>query len=176
MSSFQLEDVHAFRPAVGVFLNLTPDHLDRHGTMERYLACKANLFVNQGPGDVAVLSLDDPLWSRSWDRRFAPASGGPRGLLLDQGSGDDGASDGPTAVPRGARPDSWVDDGWIFLDGRPVLACRRDPIPGRHNLENCLAAGTAALGRGVELDAVAEGLLTFQGSRTAWSGQESSAG
>jgi UDP-N-acetylmuramoylalanine--D-glutamate ligase len=60
VSSFQLEDIHAFRPAVGVFLNLTPDHLDRHGTMERYLACKANLFANQGVGDVAVLNLADP--------------------------------------------------------------------------------------------------------------------
>ena len=60
VSSFQLEDVVDFRPAVGVFLNLTPDHLDRHGTMERYLACKANLFRRQGPEDVAVLNLCDP--------------------------------------------------------------------------------------------------------------------
>ena len=60
VSSFQLEDIHLFRPAVGVFLNLTPDHLDRHGTMERYLECKANLFANQGAGDVAVLNLADP--------------------------------------------------------------------------------------------------------------------
>jgi UDP-N-acetylmuramoylalanine--D-glutamate ligase len=60
VSSFQLEDTFAFRPAVGVFMNLTPDHLDRHGSMERYLACKASMFARQVPGDVAVLNLCDP--------------------------------------------------------------------------------------------------------------------
>ncbi|MBN1631765.1 MAG: UDP-N-acetylmuramoyl-L-alanine--D-glutamate ligase, partial [Thermoleophilia bacterium] len=60
VSSFQLEDIHTFRPATGIFLNLTPDHLDRHGTMERYLACKASLFANQQAEDVAVLNLADP--------------------------------------------------------------------------------------------------------------------
>ena len=121
VSSFQLEDVHAFRPAVGVFLNLTPDHLDRHGSMERYLECKANLFVNQGPGDVAVLSWTI-LWSRSWDRPFAPATGGLAWPISRPGQ--DGMAQGrPTGLP-GARPDSWIADGWIFLDGRPVLRRR----------------------------------------------------
>ena len=83
VSSFQLEDIHAFRPACGIFLNLTPDHLDRHGTMERYLACKANLFANQGPDDVAVLNLVDPAVA-GLGRRVAGASGRAQGdLLLD---------------------------------------------------------------------------------------------
>jgi UDP-N-acetylmuramoylalanine--D-glutamate ligase len=60
VSSFQLEDVHCFRPRAGVLLNLTQDHLDRHGNMERYLACKARLFECQGTGDVAVLNASDP--------------------------------------------------------------------------------------------------------------------
>jgi UDP-N-acetylmuramoylalanine--D-glutamate ligase len=54
-SSFQLEDTVAFRPEVGVLLNVTPDHLDRHGTFEAYRAAKLELFARQGPGDVAVL-------------------------------------------------------------------------------------------------------------------------
>ncbi|HVG87747.1 MAG TPA: UDP-N-acetylmuramoyl-L-alanine--D-glutamate ligase [Gaiellales bacterium] len=61
LSSFQLEDIDTFRARVGVVLNVTPDHLDRHGTMERYLACKLRLFENQTAEDTAVLNGDDPL-------------------------------------------------------------------------------------------------------------------
>ncbi|HVI17013.1 MAG TPA: UDP-N-acetylmuramoyl-L-alanine--D-glutamate ligase, partial [Gaiellales bacterium] len=56
LSSFQLEDIDSFRARVGVLLNVTPDHLDRHGTMDRYLAAKLRLFENQQPGDTAVLN------------------------------------------------------------------------------------------------------------------------
>jgi UDP-N-acetylmuramoylalanine--D-glutamate ligase len=55
LSSFQLEDIERFRPRVGVLLNLTPDHLDRHGTVERYREAKLRIFENQGPEDTAVL-------------------------------------------------------------------------------------------------------------------------
>jgi UDP-N-acetylmuramoylalanine--D-glutamate ligase len=55
LSSFQLEDVHELRPRVAVLLNLEPDHLDRHGTFERYRGAKLGLFARQGPGDVAVV-------------------------------------------------------------------------------------------------------------------------
>ena len=81
VSSFQLEDMHSFRPAVGVFLNLTPDHLDRHGTMERYLACKANLFAKQQPDDVAVLNLADEAIAEVGASLLA-ARGWPAGGLL----------------------------------------------------------------------------------------------
>src|SRR6266446_2303371 len=60
VSSFQLERVKAFRPKIGVYLNLTPDHLDRHGTLKAYAMLKARLFENQGPEDFAVLNADDP--------------------------------------------------------------------------------------------------------------------
>lgn len=55
LSSFQLEDIETLRPHVAVLLNLTPDHLDRHGSLERYRAAKLRIFENQGPDDVAVL-------------------------------------------------------------------------------------------------------------------------
>ena len=161
VSSFQLEDIHAFRPAVGIFLNLTSDHLDRHGSMERYLECKANLFVNQGPDDVAVLSLDDPAVAQLGEQ-LGTRSGGPRVAYFSTAAvgGTDGSS-GSSAAKNG--PVSWVDGGWIFLEGRRALALDKIQIPGRHNLENSLAAGTAALARGVDIDAVAEGLRTFTG-------------
>ncbi len=115
VSSFQLEDVHSFRPAVGVFLNLTPDHLDRHGTMERYLACKAKLFARQGPDDVAVLNLADEA-----------VAGVGESLLTRE--------DGPRVAffsvrlrcARGGRADS------RFVRGRGMVVARASaPSPGR---------------------------------------------
>lgn len=176
VSSFQLEDVHAFRPAVGVFLNLTPDHLDRHGSIERYLACKAMLFQNQGPGDAAVLNLADaavaalgadlvgraggpdvlffsvrgpePLYVRSAGTRCEPA---PK-------SGADSGGEGTSLAPH-----AWLAEGRMFLWGEPLLAVAEIGLPGLHNLENCLAAGLAANSRGVDPADVAEGLRTFTG-------------
>ena len=60
LSSFQLEDIDTLRCRIGVVLNLTPDHLDRHGTVEDYLRCKLRIFENQRPGDVAIVNGDDP--------------------------------------------------------------------------------------------------------------------
>ncbi len=158
VSSFQLEDIHAFRPAVGVFLNLTPDHLDRHGTMERYLACKANLFANQRAGDVAVLNLADPAVA-ALGIELARETGRPAGgVLLGRGSrrrrwsrrtrriGNRPGTDYAALL----RPDSWVEEGWIFLEREPVVRVSDIRLPGWHNLENCLAAGTAAMARGVD--------------------------
>ena len=67
LSSFQLEDVDRFHAAIGVLLNLTPDHLDRHGSLERYTAAKLRLFENQDEGDTAVLP-----------RGFGPVPGAAR--------------------------------------------------------------------------------------------------
>jgi UDP-N-acetylmuramoylalanine--D-glutamate ligase len=61
LSSFQLEDIDTLRCRVGAILNLTPDHLDRHGTVDEYLRCKLRIFENQEPGDVAVVNGDDPV-------------------------------------------------------------------------------------------------------------------
>jgi UDP-N-acetylmuramoylalanine--D-glutamate ligase len=67
LSSFQLEDVDALRPRVGVLLNVTPDHLDRHGSLEAYADAKLRLFARQEAADVAVLDDDDPWISRLSD-------------------------------------------------------------------------------------------------------------
>jgi UDP-N-acetylmuramoylalanine--D-glutamate ligase len=160
VSSFQLEDVHAFRPAVGVFLNLTPDHLDRHGTLERYMSCKAALFANQQTGDVAVLNAADPAVAEL-GYELAARSGGPRVAFFSAQAAEDARVD----LCRNTAPPlcSWIEKGWLFFEGERLLPVSAIRIPGRHNLENCLAAGTAALARGVEREAVAEGLRTFTG-------------
>lgn len=169
VSSFQLEDIHSFRPAAGIFLNLTPDHLDRHGTMERYLECKANLFANQGPGDVAVLNLADPAVA-GVGRSLRARGDGPRVAYFSLDRQPAGASpgpaptEGPAAATRGEEaPDSWVEAGWFFVDGLRLLPVGEIQLPGPHNLENCLAAATAAAARGIEPAAIAEGLRTFRG-------------
>jgi len=156
VSSFQLEDTHLFRPAVGVFLNLTPDHLDRHGTMQRYLECKANLFAKQRAGDVAVLNLADAAVA-GLGRQLAARKDGPRVAYF---STRGGAGSGPAAS---ARPDSWIEKGLVVIDGEPVLPVGDIRLPGLHNLENSLAAATAAAARGVGRDALAEGLRSFRG-------------
>ncbi|MCI5207683.1 MAG: UDP-N-acetylmuramoyl-L-alanine--D-glutamate ligase [Candidatus Electrothrix sp. ATG2] len=61
LSSFQLEEAGSFRPDIGLLLNLSPDHIDRHGSFEEYVAAKMNLFARQGSGDTAIIGLDDAL-------------------------------------------------------------------------------------------------------------------
>jgi len=65
LSSFQLEDIDRFRCRAAVILNVTPDHLDRHGSMEEYVRCKLRILENQVPGDTAVLNGDDPVLRRA---------------------------------------------------------------------------------------------------------------
>jgi UDP-N-acetylmuramoylalanine--D-glutamate ligase len=163
VSSFQLEDIHAFRPAVGVFLNLTPDHLDRHGSMECYLTCKANLFVNQRAEDVAVLNLLDPAVA-GLGLELAGRPNGPRVAFFSVAGRSALAGRGATTgSTKDSQPVSWVEDGWIYLEGERTARVSDIRLPGLHNLENCLGAGTAALARGLDRGAVAEGLGTFAG-------------
>ncbi len=156
VSSFQLEDTVSFRPAVGVFINFTPDHLDRHGTMEGYLACKEELFAHQGPDDVAVLNLCDRAVA-GVGVRLAARAAGPRVTYFSVA--------GPVFEGPGGDllAQSWVEGGQLFMENEPVVGVHEIKLPGCHNLENCLAAGTAALARGLDREAVAEGLRTFTG-------------
>jgi UDP-N-acetylmuramoylalanine--D-glutamate ligase len=146
LSSFQLELVEQFRPRISVFLNLTPDHLDRHGTMDRYAAAKAHIFENQTAEDFAVINADDPA-----TRALAPS--GPavywfsRMARVEQGS-----------YLRG--------DEIVFCRGgkEEVLVRRGDiALVGGHNLENVLAAVTAARLTGASAKAISEGVRTFAG-------------
>ncbi len=174
VSSFQLEDIHEFRPAAGVFLNLTPDHLDRHGSMERYRACKANLFARQGPGDVAVLNLADPVVAdlgRELSARpdgprvayFSALGRGPGSAVPARGRPVAGQDPAGASLGRGPSAESWVEDGWLFLLGERALPITELQLRGLHNMENCLAAATAGLARGLRREAVLEGLRSFAG-------------
>jgi UDP-N-acetylmuramoylalanine--D-glutamate ligase len=146
LSSFQLELIHTFRTDISVFLNLTPDHLDRHHTMELYSKAKARIFENQGEEDFAILNADDPATTPLAPTRphvywFSRKQRAAQGAFL-----------------RG-------DDIVFRNDGREEAVLKREevPLPGAHNLENVLAAIAAARIAGASAKAVAEGVRSFAG-------------
>jgi UDP-N-acetylmuramoylalanine--D-glutamate ligase len=143
VSSFQLEDSVAFAPECAVFLNLAPDHLDRHADLDAYLAAKLRIFANQGNDDVAVYNADDPALAGT----------------------DLGGCARRVAFCRGAGPDCEVAlaGETIFGDGEPLLAVAELGLFGEHNVANAMAAAAAALAMGIDRDAVREGLRSFAG-------------
>jgi len=145
VSSFQLEWVESFRPRVAVWLNLTPDHMDRYRDLDDYAAAKAELFARQEESDVAVLNRDDPV---VWARRDAL-----RATVL---------SFGHDVVEEGAFLDR--DSAVVRFAGREErhsLAAAR--LHGAHNQENILAAVAAAAALRTPAAAVAAGLRDTAG-------------
>ncbi len=147
VSSFQLETTDLFHPLTAAVLNITEDHLNRHGTMEKYAALKRHIFDRQGSEDFAVLNDDDAAC-----RDMAE---GLRANVLRFSRARE--------VERGA----FVRDGQIVfrLNGEEKNVCRADEvrIPGPHNLENALAAVCVAMSRGVPAPVVRHALRTFAG-------------
>lgn len=147
VSSFQLETSGEFHPRIGVMLNITPDHLDRHRTMENYVGLKKKLFEKMGSGDAAVLNWDD-LQVRAmadslntfvfWFSRLGAVTNGAQVMNHQL---------------------AWVEHG----EARPVCALSDLKIPGKHNVENALAALTAAASFGVPLPVIAYAMKVFQG-------------
>lgn len=149
VSSFQLALTDAFRPRVAVLLNITPDHIDWHGSMESYVADKARVFANQGPDDTAVIDIDDPGSAPFAEELEA------RGIRVVRVS--------RATVPTGG---AGLMDGMLVLDGAsgPVDLVAADEllIRGAHNVSNALAAAAAASAWGVGIDAIRDGLRTFR--------------
>ena len=146
LSSFQLELIDTFRPNIGVFLNLTPDHLDRHHSMEVYGAAKARLFENQTGEDAAVLNADDAATTP-----FAPSL--PRLYWFSR----------KQRVAQGAyvRGEEIV----FRQDGaeESLLKLQDIPLAGAHNVENALAAAAVARLAGASPAAIAKGVSSFAG-------------
>jgi UDP-N-acetylmuramoylalanine--D-glutamate ligase len=147
VSSFQLETIELFHPRVAVMLNLTPDHLDRHGTFAAYVEAKARVFRNQTTADCAVLNADDeatrPLATRTaarvvWFSRRRPM-----------------------------EPGVFVRDGWVAatLNGHAEQICPLSEVGlrGAHNVENVLAATACALWSGITPEAIRGAIGRFRG-------------
>ena len=147
-SSFQLETICDFKPAVSAVLNLTPDHLNRHKTMENYGAAKARIFENQDENQYLVINYDDKVCydlAKACRAKVVPFS---RMEQLDFGA--------------------FVKDGYIVIkneEGKEVRFCKTDElsIPGTHNLENALAAAAIAYFAGLDPAVITAALVEFQG-------------
>ena len=146
VSSFQLESVDAFRPRTAVLLNISPDHLDRHGDLEGYLAAKTRIFSRQGAGDSAILNGDDP--------RIRDVSLPPEVERLEfrlHHPVEAGAwLDGQNAIVRRGRGQESV----RLLDG-PFASSRQD--------ENLLVALLAVATLDIDLSAAVKALASFEG-------------
>lgn len=147
VSSFQMETAETFHPKAAALLNITEDHLNRHGTMEVYTAMKMRQFQNMTAEDVAVFNADDPA--------LAPLIGQVKAQVM------------LFSRKREVEQGAFVRDGEIVVrfHGAEEMICPvKDVfIPGPHNLENALAACCIAVAMGVKPDVIAHTLRTFQG-------------
>jgi len=166
VSSFQLERVVSFRPRVAALLNLTPDHLDRHGALTTYAALKARVFAHQREGDTAVLNGDDPATVDA-HARFALRA--EHVAYFRQARGGTAAAAGSALAREIERSDgAFVDDEGRIVRVREghrdvLLPARALAIPGPHNLSNALAAVALTAGFDVPAAPFAAALEGFGG-------------
>lgn len=146
ISSYQMEASNFFNPHVAVVLNVTPDHVVRHGSLEVYQAMKEKMFANQGPDDFLVLNYDDAKTRDMANRAKGKVFFFSRKEILKEGA--------------------FVNDGWLTIswNGQTCKLCRTDElkIKGGHNIENALAAAAAAYLGGVRLPKIGESLKAFE--------------
>ncbi|SDY76042.1 UDP-N-acetylmuramoylalanine--D-glutamate ligase [Evansella caseinilytica] len=143
LSSFQLMGTEMFRPKISVLLNLIEAHIDYHGTMDDYIAAKANIFKNQAEGDYIVYNADDPKVTavvQSGQAAFVPFST-------------------EEAVQNGAC----VENGWLSVFGKKLIRVEEMSLPGLHNVANGLAAAAAAFLAGADIERIRTVLKTFAG-------------
>ncbi|MBN1434726.1 UDP-N-acetylmuramoyl-L-alanine--D-glutamate ligase, partial [Candidatus Fermentibacterales bacterium] len=152
VSSYQLQTIERFRPRAGAVLNVSPDHLARHGSMDHYTRAKARLFENQHSEDVIFLNGDDP----GSKPLFGLTKGSERHFSVDGTvrAGVDCGGGGPAG-----------DIAIVEDDGSRtrVLGCRDVSLPGLHNLSNALAVTGLAHSAGLGPEAIAAGLSSFAG-------------
>jgi UDP-N-acetylmuramoylalanine--D-glutamate ligase len=149
MSSYQLDLTRRFRPDVAIWLNLTPDHLDRHGDLAGYAKAKARIFVNMRPDDVAILGIDEPEM-----QVVAAALGRPGRPFLVTVSV---AQHGDATIFVDAVGELYErGEEAISLDGLPTLR-------GLHNWQNAAAAMAAAQALGLDRQTILDAMATFPG-------------
>jgi UDP-N-acetylmuramoylalanine--D-glutamate ligase len=148
VSSFQLESTVEFHPKIAVILNITPDHLDRHGSFENYARAKERIFAAQDEHDYVVLNADNARAAEAASRSTA------RVYLFSM----------EHSVEQGA----WLDDGFVvYRAGKDepvekVVPLTGIPLKGAHNVENVLAAVCASRLAGASADSIREAVEAFQ--------------
>jgi UDP-N-acetylmuramoylalanine--D-glutamate ligase len=147
VSSFQLESTEEFHPKIAVILNITPDHLDRHGTFENYALAKERIFAVQDANDSVVLNADNPRTAEAEARSHAPVYW----------------FSAKHEVSRGA----WAQNGnvvYCSAAGAPIetiMPLNKIPLKGEHNVENVLAAVCAARLAGVDPVSIGRAIEKF---------------
>jgi UDP-N-acetylmuramoylalanine--D-glutamate ligase len=152
MSSYQLDLTSSLHADVTVILNLSPDHLERHGSMEGYVAAKRRILANQGKGDTAVIGVDD-MWGQQICTEITAAN---RRTIV------------PISANKAMGRGIYVLNGLLYdATGERAQEVadlnRARSLPGRHNWQNAAAAYAAAKGLGIPAEEAAEHLLTFPG-------------
>ncbi|MDB5471598.1 MAG: murD [Caulobacter sp.] len=152
LSSYQLDLTSSLKPDASVLLNLSPDHLDRHGGMEGYVAAKKRILLNQGKGDTAVIGVDD-----AWCQRICTEITAANRRTIRPISAGKAMGRG-VYVLSGVLYDATGDRTLEVAD----LTMARS-LPGKHNWQNAAAAYAACLALGLSSDDTANGLMTFPG-------------
>jgi UDP-N-acetylmuramoylalanine--D-glutamate ligase len=152
MSSYQLDLTSSLRADSAVLLNITPDHLDRHGGMEGYIAAKRRILLNQCKGDTAVIGVDD-----DWGQQICTEITAANRRTIVPISSNKAMGRGVYAL-QGLLYDA---TGERAVEVADLLHARS--LPGRHNWQNAAAAYAAARGVGVSPEDAAEGLMSFPG-------------
>ncbi|MGA2085307.1 MAG: UDP-N-acetylmuramoyl-L-alanine--D-glutamate ligase [Terracidiphilus sp.] len=148
VSSFQLESTDQFHPSIAVILNITPDHLDRHGSFENYCAAKERIFARQTAEDFLVLNADN--------ERVAEAAARAPAMIYW------------FSIEHPVEQGAWLDNGYVVY--RPargaateqVMPLSEIPLKGAHNVENVLAAVVATRLAGAPADAIRQAIESFQ--------------
>jgi len=147
VSSFQLETIMDFHPNVSAILNITPDHLNRHGTMENYIEVKKRIVENQTKGDCVILNYDDPVL-----REFGESGIKPEVVYFS------------STCPL--RDGFYLEDDRIFCarDGKrtEIVDVHDLQLLGRHNYENVMAAAAIGMRMGVPLDHIRRAVKNFR--------------
>src|SRR5580698_4033312 len=152
LSSYQLDLTSSLKPDVAIILNISPDHLERHGDMEGYVAAKRRILLNQGKGDTAIVGVDDP-WSAHIVTEITAAN---RRTIV------------PISARRSMGRGVYALQGMLYdATGERVTEVadltRAASLPGRHNWQNAAAAYAAARALGLSEQDAAEGLMSFPG-------------
>ncbi|MDF1722678.1 MAG: UDP-N-acetylmuramoyl-L-alanine--D-glutamate ligase [Minwuia sp.] len=148
LSSYQIDLTPSIRPEVGILLNISPDHLDRHGGMTGYVAVKRQLFNRMGSGCTAVVGIDD-----RYGRDLVEALAKVPGLTVR-----------PVAVGRPRPGAVYVLDGRVFADGIVITDLKgHATLPGAHNHENAAAAVAACQVLGLPASLIISGIDSFPG-------------
>jgi UDP-N-acetylmuramoylalanine--D-glutamate ligase len=148
VSSFQLESTEQFRPSIAVILNITPDHLDRHGSFENYARAKERIFAAQDKTDCVVLNADNVRAADAASRSVARVHW--------------------FSIEHRVRQGAWIENGYVVYRHTPegeveqVMPLSKIPLKGEHNVENVLAAVCAARLAGVSVDPIGRAIEKFQ--------------